>query len=93
MQTNDDEATSIMYDQFLHLVHTSFNIDNDQDAPSHVSESQSQSLENFTTQMKEDTSNNCEESMALKSENQYVLNSKNQNINQQVQEAIEVSNN
>ena len=50
VQTNDDELASIMYDQFLHLVHTSYNINNDQGAPSHVNEYQSQRLENFTNQ-------------------------------------------
>ena len=51
MQTNDDEVPSIMNDQFIHLVHTSYNIDNDQGALSHVNESQSQSLKIFTNQL------------------------------------------
>jgi len=51
VKTNDDEVASIMYDQFLHLVYTSYNINNIQDVPSHVSESQLQILENFTLQM------------------------------------------
>jgi len=69
MQINNDEVASIMYDQFLHLVYTFYSIDSNQDSPSHVSESQSQSLENFTIQVQEDTSNNLEEDTTLKSEN------------------------
>lgn len=67
VQTNDDEVPSLFYDRFLHLVNTSYCIDNDQDASSHVSESQSQSLENFTIQVEEDTRNNLEEDTVLKS--------------------------
>jgi len=67
VHTNQDEVAFAMYDQFLHLVHTSYNINNDRDALSHVNEMQSRSLENFVNQLQEDTSNNLEETTALKS--------------------------
>ena len=54
VQTSDNDVTSIMYDKFFHLVHTSYSINIDHDAPSHVSESQSQSLENTFIEMQED---------------------------------------
>lgn len=70
-----------MYNQFSHLVHTSYHINTNQDASSHINESKSQSLENFTIQLQEDTLNSLGEYTTLKYENQCALNSENQIVN------------
>ena len=64
--------------------HISYCIEKDQGAPSHVHESQSRSLENFSNKLQENISSNIEEDTTLKSEHQIII--------QQVPVAIKVSN-
>ena len=59
-----------MYDQFLQLIHTSFNVN---DNLSHVNEIQFQSLENFVKRLQEDININLEEIVAIKYENHFVI--------------------
>ena len=69
VQKNDDEETSIVYNQFLQFLHISYSIEKYEGALSYVNESQSQSLENFTNQLQENIGSSIEEDTTLKSEN------------------------
>lgn len=66
VHTNHDEIVSAMYDKFLHLVHTSYNINNHFDALPHVNQTLSQSVEKFDNKLQEDTNNKLEETTNMK---------------------------